>query len=139
MVRYGPLVNAHSRAQPGALPLPSKPLKCTLNVDGPSRPVDVAPDTPTRWALRDHLGLLGRKFGCGSGRLREKTASDNTEYRRLAARRGTWTASGGGGGLNFGANHASEKRLRSAVRPLYELQSNASASAGRVVLKQSLW
>jgi len=29
--------------------------------------VDVAPDTPMLWVLRDHLGLVGTKFGCGIG------------------------------------------------------------------------
>jgi aerobic-type carbon monoxide dehydrogenase small subunit (CoxS/CutS family) len=28
--------------------------------------VDAAPDTPLLWALRDHLGLTGTKFGCGA-------------------------------------------------------------------------
>ncbi len=27
--------------------------------------VDASPDTPLLWALRDHLGLTGTKFGCG--------------------------------------------------------------------------
>ena len=26
---------------------------------------DVAPDTPLLWVLRDHLGLVGTKYGCG--------------------------------------------------------------------------
>jgi isoquinoline 1-oxidoreductase alpha subunit len=39
----------------------------TLNVNGRSRPVDAAPDTPLLWVLRDHLGLVGTKFGCGIG------------------------------------------------------------------------
>jgi isoquinoline 1-oxidoreductase alpha subunit len=29
--------------------------------------VDVAPDTPLLWVLRDHLDLSGTKFGCGVG------------------------------------------------------------------------
>ena len=29
--------------------------------------VDVEPDTPLLWVLRDHLQLLGTKFGCGAG------------------------------------------------------------------------
>ena len=36
-----------------------------LKVNGKSREVDVEPDTPVLWVLRDHLGLLGTKFGCG--------------------------------------------------------------------------
>jgi isoquinoline 1-oxidoreductase subunit alpha len=36
-----------------------------LNVNGKSRSVDVASDTPLLWVLRDSLGLTGTKFGCG--------------------------------------------------------------------------
>ena len=34
-----------------------------------NRPVqlDIDPDTPLLWALRDHLNLVGTKFGCGGG------------------------------------------------------------------------
>ncbi|HMB90472.1 MAG TPA: (2Fe-2S)-binding protein [Rhodothermales bacterium] len=37
----------------------------TLNVNGQLHQVDVAPDTPILWVLRDHLNLVGTKFGCG--------------------------------------------------------------------------
>ncbi len=36
-----------------------------LNVNGESRTVDVGEDTPLLWVLRDHLDLVGTKFGCG--------------------------------------------------------------------------
>jgi len=37
-----------------------------LNVNGRSHDVDVAnEDTPLLWVLRDHLGLVGTKYGCG--------------------------------------------------------------------------
>lgn len=38
-----------------------------LTVNGQPRTVDVAPDTPLLWVLRDHLELVGTKFGCGIG------------------------------------------------------------------------
>jgi isoquinoline 1-oxidoreductase subunit alpha len=41
--------------------------KFTLSVNGQSRTVDVAPDTPLLWVLRDHLDLVGTKYGCGIG------------------------------------------------------------------------
>jgi isoquinoline 1-oxidoreductase alpha subunit len=41
--------------------------KYTLHVNGQSRTVDAAPDTPLLWILRDHLELVGTKFGCGIG------------------------------------------------------------------------
>ena len=37
----------------------------TLSVNGEERTVDVAPDTPLLWVLRDLLDLTGTKFGCG--------------------------------------------------------------------------
>ena len=37
----------------------------TLQINGQSRDLDVPPDTPLLWALRDVLGLTGTKFGCG--------------------------------------------------------------------------
>ena len=38
-------------------------IKLTLN--GDSRELDVDPDMPLLWAIRDHLELSGTKFGCG--------------------------------------------------------------------------
>jgi aerobic-type carbon monoxide dehydrogenase small subunit (CoxS/CutS family) len=38
-----------------------------LTVNGSPRSVDVSPDTPLLWVLRDTLGLTGTKFGCGIG------------------------------------------------------------------------
>ena len=39
----------------------------TLKVNGQSRPVEAAADTPLLWILRDNLELVGTKFGCGAG------------------------------------------------------------------------
>ena len=36
-----------------------------LTVNGTEHDVDVEPDTPLLWVLRDELGLTGTKFGCG--------------------------------------------------------------------------
>ncbi|MEK6572422.1 MAG: (2Fe-2S)-binding protein [Bacteroidota bacterium] len=36
-----------------------------LSVNGKKHTVDVSPDTPLLWVLRDTLGLTGTKFGCG--------------------------------------------------------------------------
>jgi isoquinoline 1-oxidoreductase alpha subunit len=41
--------------------------KYTLQVNGKSYEADVDADTPILWVLRDHLGLVGTKFGCGVG------------------------------------------------------------------------
>jgi isoquinoline 1-oxidoreductase subunit alpha len=37
----------------------------TLTVNGQSRTIDIDPETPLLWAIRDTLGLTGTKFGCG--------------------------------------------------------------------------
>jgi isoquinoline 1-oxidoreductase beta subunit len=42
------------------------PVKLTVN--GSLRELDVAPETPLLWTLRDSLGLKGTKYGCGVGR-----------------------------------------------------------------------
>src|SRR5499426_474390 len=36
-----------------------------INVNGKSQEVDVEPDMPLLWVLRDVLGMTGTKFGCG--------------------------------------------------------------------------
>ena len=40
-------------------------MKYRLEVNGERREVDVAPDTPLLWVLRDELGLSGTKYSCG--------------------------------------------------------------------------
>ena len=37
----------------------------TFTLNGTSRTVDVAPEMPLLWVLRDVVGLTGTKFGCG--------------------------------------------------------------------------
>jgi len=39
----------------------------TFHVNGKRHTVDLSPDTPLLWVLRDHLKLTGTKFGCGIG------------------------------------------------------------------------
>jgi isoquinoline 1-oxidoreductase alpha subunit len=38
-----------------------------LNVNGKSFDLNVEPETPLLWVLRDTIGLTGTKFGCGAG------------------------------------------------------------------------
>lgn len=37
----------------------------SLKINGTTQTVDVDPDTPLLWVLRDELNLVGTKFGCG--------------------------------------------------------------------------
>jgi isoquinoline 1-oxidoreductase alpha subunit len=41
--------------------------KYTLDINGKTHALELAPDTPLLWALRDTLGLVGTKYGCGIG------------------------------------------------------------------------
>ena len=36
-----------------------------LNINGRTHNVDVEPDTPLLWVIREHVGLTGTKYGCG--------------------------------------------------------------------------
>jgi isoquinoline 1-oxidoreductase alpha subunit len=38
-----------------------------INVNGTRRTLDIEPDTPLLWVLREQLELTGTKFGCGVG------------------------------------------------------------------------
>jgi isoquinoline 1-oxidoreductase alpha subunit len=38
-----------------------------LKINGVARDLDLAPDTPLLWAIRDAAGLTGTKYGCGVG------------------------------------------------------------------------
>ena len=38
-----------------------------LHINGEKHKVDVDPDTPLLWVLRDTIGLVGTKYGCGVG------------------------------------------------------------------------
>lgn len=42
-------------------------MRHTLLVNGDHHDIDIEPDTPLLWVLRDTLGLTGTKFGCGIG------------------------------------------------------------------------
>ncbi len=36
-----------------------------LTINGTSHEIDIEPDTPLLWVLRDEIGLTGTKYGCG--------------------------------------------------------------------------
>ena len=38
-----------------------------LTINGKAATIEVEPDTPLLWVVREHLKLTGTKFGCGSG------------------------------------------------------------------------
>lgn len=42
-------------------------MAITVSINGKAAQVDVSPDTPLLWVLRDTLGIRGPKYGCGVG------------------------------------------------------------------------
>jgi isoquinoline 1-oxidoreductase subunit alpha len=55
------------RAKGKPCPPPGKDERLKLSINGRSVELDVAPDTPLLWALRDGARLTGTKYGCGVG------------------------------------------------------------------------
>ena len=37
----------------------------SLSINGRTHQIDVEPDTPLLWAIREQIGLTGTKYGCG--------------------------------------------------------------------------
>jgi isoquinoline 1-oxidoreductase subunit alpha len=54
-------------------------------VNGDAVEFGAAPDTPLLWAIRDHLGLTGTKFGCGLSQCGACTVHVNGEAERSCA------------------------------------------------------
>ena len=50
-----------------------------LNINGKSQQVDVEPEMPLLWVLRDQLGMTGTKFGCGIAQCGSCTVHINGE------------------------------------------------------------
>jgi isoquinoline 1-oxidoreductase alpha subunit len=44
-----------------------------LNINGQTHQIDVEPDTPLLWVLRDTVGLTGTKYGCGIAQCGART------------------------------------------------------------------
>jgi isoquinoline 1-oxidoreductase alpha subunit len=56
--------------------------KLAITINGKSHLIDVPPDTPLLWVLRDTLGLTGTKHGCGLGLCGACTVHLEGEARR---------------------------------------------------------
>ncbi|CCG99651.1 isoquinoline 1-oxidoreductase, alpha subunit [Fibrella aestuarina BUZ 2] len=53
-----------------------------LTINGRTHQADVEADTPLLWVLRDHLGLVGTKYGCGIAQCGACTVHVNGEATR---------------------------------------------------------
>jgi len=53
-----------------------------LNINGQVRDLDVEPDTPLLWAIREQAGLTGTKYGCGVAQCGSCSVHINGEVRR---------------------------------------------------------
>ena len=54
----------------------------SLTINGTRHELDIDPDMPLLWALRDHAGLTGTKFGCGIAQCGACTVHVDGEARR---------------------------------------------------------
>ncbi len=54
----------------------------TLNINGKTQSVDADPNMPLLWVLRDKLGLIGTKYGCGIAQCGACTVHINGEPMR---------------------------------------------------------
>jgi isoquinoline 1-oxidoreductase alpha subunit len=57
-------------------------MPVNLNVNGQSHQVDVDPQMPLLWVLRDELGLTGTKYGCGLAQCGACTVHIDGQARR---------------------------------------------------------
>jgi len=54
----------------------------SLSINGKSHQVDVEPDTPLLWVIRDTVGMTGTKYGCGIAQCGACTVHINGEPTR---------------------------------------------------------
>jgi isoquinoline 1-oxidoreductase alpha subunit len=59
----------------------------TLNINGTTRNVEVEPDTPLLWVLREQVGLTGTKYGCGVAQCGACSVHINDEVQRSCSLR----------------------------------------------------
>jgi len=66
---FAPSLSPKSRQPPREPFSKRNPImaKFNLRINGARQEVDVEPDMPLLWVLRDELGMTGTKFGCGIG------------------------------------------------------------------------
>ena len=87
----------------------------SLTINGALHQLDVDPDMPLLWALRDHLALTGTKYGCGIAQCGACTVHlDGTPVRACA------TPVGAVGDARITTIEAVEGRVAEAVRESWQ-------------------
>jgi isoquinoline 1-oxidoreductase subunit alpha len=51
----------------------------TITINGRAHQLDIEPETPLLWVIRDEIGLTGTKFGCGIAQCGACTVHVNGE------------------------------------------------------------
>jgi len=57
-------------------------MSVSFTINGVKKTLDIEPDTPLLWAIRDHIQLTGTKFGCGLGQCGACTVHVNGQVTR---------------------------------------------------------
>ena len=113
----------------------------SFTVNGKDQKVDVAPDTPLLWVLRDTIGLTGTKYGCGIALCGACIVHVNGEPMRSC----TIPISQAGGkkvttieGLSRGSNHPLQKAwIAEEVPQCGYCQSGQIMSAAALLAKNN--
>ena len=113
-----------------------------LHVNGKVLEADVDPDTPLLWTLRDTLGILGPKFGCGVAQCGACTVHIDGKATRscvfpvsaVGDKQVGYTApTAGGGGKLLTINDAKTRRIGMFTMTQRLIAEFEGAPAGRVI------
>jgi isoquinoline 1-oxidoreductase subunit alpha len=112
----------------------------SLRVNGRRHRLDVDPDMPLLWALRDHLGLTGTKYGCGIAQCGACTVHiDGQAQRACAVRVGdaAGTAITTIEGLSRTGDHPVQKAWRDAQVPQCGFCQSGQIMQAAALLKET--
>jgi isoquinoline 1-oxidoreductase subunit alpha len=112
----------------------------SLRVNGRRHRFEVDPDMPLLWALRDHLGLTGTKYGCGIAQCGACTVHiDGQAQRACAVRVGdaAGTAITTIEGLSRTGDHPVQKAWRDAQVPQCGFCQSGQIMQAAALLKET--
>ena len=95
----------------------------TLSINGTRHSLDLDPDMPLLWAIRDHIGLTGTKYGCGLAQCGACTVTLNgTAIRSCSTSLAQAQAAGGGITTIEGLDSPAGKAIQKAWNALDVVQ-----------------